>query len=162
MNIKNLTANEITLAAPLMAQFRAALKSYKGISSAPNLAAGKEELLEYLDASFPVYVAEEDGEFIGLLICRVDEPCVWVESVYVSANHRRKGVASKLYARAEELARSYGEETLYNYVHPNNQGMIDFLRRRGYTVLNLIEIRKPYAGEKLSRTIRVDQNNFDY
>lgn len=29
------------------------------------------------------------------------------------------------------------------YVHPNNHRMIEFLRKRGYTVLNLTEIRKP-------------------
>ena len=40
--------------------------------------------------------------------------------------------------------------------------MIGFLRSKGYTVLNLIEIRKPYRGEKLTTTIRVDRNTFDY
>ena len=40
--------------------------------------------------------------------------------------------------------------------------MIEFLRKRGYTVLNLIEIRKPYQGEKLTQTIQVDQHTFDY
>lgn len=36
----------------------------------------------------------------------------------------------------EALAASYGEKTLYFNVHPNNHGMIGFLRRHGYTVLN--------------------------
>ena len=51
---------------------------------------------------------------------------------------------------------------VYNYVHPNNHHMIDFLRKRGYTVLNLIEIRKPYQGEQLSQTIQVGERKFDY
>ena len=63
---------------------------------------------------------------------------------------------------AEELAASFGEDTVYNYVHPNNRAMIAFLREKGYSVLNLLEIRKPYAGEKLTRTIRVDEEQFDY
>lgn len=40
--------------------------------------------------------------------------------------------------------------------------MIDFLRKRGYTVLNLIEIRKPYKGKKLTQTIAVGEHEFDY
>ena len=40
--------------------------------------------------------------------------------------------------------------------------MIDFLRTKGYTVLNMIEIRKPYKGEKPATIIRVGDNVFDY
>ena len=40
--------------------------------------------------------------------------------------------------------------------------MIEFLRSKGYTVLNLIEIRKPYKDEKISTTIKVDKHTFDY
>ena len=40
--------------------------------------------------------------------------------------------------------------------------MIAFLRRHGYTVLNLIEIRKPWLGETLTQTIRVGDHEFDY
>jgi ribosomal protein S18 acetylase RimI-like enzyme len=67
-----------------------------------------------------------------------------------------------LFRKAEETAASMGEDTVYNYVHPNNEGMIAFLRSRGYTVLNMIEIRKPYRGETLSTTVHVDGNEFDY
>ena len=40
--------------------------------------------------------------------------------------------------------------------------MIEFLRKRGYTVMNLIEIRKPYKDEKLTQTIVVGEHEFDY
>ena len=55
-----------------------------------------------------------------------------------------------------------GEDTVYNYVHPNNEGMIRFLASKGYTVLNMIEIRKPYKDEKLTTTIHVEKEAFDY
>ena len=58
--------------------------------------------------------------------------------------------------------RNGGEDTVYNYVHPNNDGVIAFLRSMGYSVLNLIEIRKPYAGETLTTTIPVGAETFDY
>ena len=67
-----------------------------------------------------------------------------------------------LFNKAEEIAASMGEDTVYNFVHPNNENMIHFLRSKGYTVLNMIEIRKPYSGEKLASTIHVEKEVFDY
>jgi len=160
--VRTMERTDLPKAAPLVAAFRVALKGYKGIRAAADVGAGEMELEEYLDAGFPAFVAEINGQLAGYLVCRVDEPCVWVESIYVAEEHRRKGVASMLYRKAENIARGFGEDTVYNYVHPNNHGMIAFLRRHGYTVLNLLEIRKPFAGEQLTRKIRVEEENFDY
>ena len=156
------TREHISQIAPLIADFRVALKSYTGIQAVPNCSAAAEEAAEYLDADFPIYAAVEDMHFVGYMVCRVEKPCVWVESIYVEETGRRRGIASALFAEAEKLAASYGQETVYNYVHPNNDGMIAFLRQHGYTVLNLIEIRKPRAGETLSRKIHVETQEFDY
>ncbi len=117
---------------------------------------------EYLSAGFPVFAAMVDGKYAGYVVCRVDSEVVWVESIFVKEEYRRCGVASVLHSKAEEIAASYGEETVYNYVHPNNHRMIAFLRKRGYTVLNLIEIRKPYKGENLTQTVTVGEHKFDY
>ena len=148
--------------APLAAQFRVTLKSFKGISAGPDAEAAAEELREYLSSGFPVFAAKAAGEYRGYIVCRVDEPCVWVESIYVVPSARRQGVAGALFREAEKLAAAYGEDTVYNYVHPNNSAMIGFLKARGYSVLNLIEIRRPYAGEQLSGKIGVGENQFDY
>lgn len=117
---------------------------------------------EYLVAKFPVYAAVVDGEYAGYVVCRVDDGVVWVESLFVGEEYRRCGIASALHSKAEELAASYGDNTVYNYVHPNNHRMIAFLRQRGYTVLNLIEIRKAYPGETLTQKIPVGEHEFDY
>lgn len=162
IEIEKMSESAIPEIAPLVAQFRVTLKEFKGITAFPNEAEGASELKEYLDAGFPVFTARKEGVYCGYMVCRVDEPCVWVESIYVLPEFRRQGVATALFRKAEELAASYGEDTLYNYVHPNNKGIIEFLKSRGYTVLNLIEIRKPYTGEKLTRMIQVDENQFDY
>ena len=157
-----LTAELLEDTAQLVAAFRVELSGYKGVVSKPDVAAGREELLEYQAAGYPVYAAVEDGVAVGYVVCRIDEPCVWVESLFVKPANRRSGVASALFAKAEEIAASYGEEMVYNYVHPNNDAMIAFLQKRGYSVLNLLEIRKPYAGEKLTEKIKVRHNEFDY
>ncbi len=148
--------------APLAADFRVALKSYKGIKAAPNVTAGAEEIREYLASGFPVYAAICEDEMVGYMVCKIDEPCVWVESLFVAKVFRSKGITDKLIERAEEIAHTFGEETLYFYVHPNNHRMISFLRKHGYTVLNLIEIRKPCAGELLAQEIQVGEHGFDY
>ena len=142
--------------------FRAELRSYKGIVSKPDIEAGREEIREYLSARFPVFAALVNDEYAGYVVCRVDSEVVWVESIFVKDEYRRHGVAAALHSRAEEIAASYGDDTVYNYVHPNNHRMIEFLRKRGYTVLNLIEIRKPYKDEKLTQTIAVGKHEFDY
>lgn len=147
---------------PLVAAFRVQLKSYKGIKSQPNTEAGREEILDFLNSGFPVYAVADDGALVGYIVCRIDEPCLWVEHIFVQENCRRKGVATMLFAKAEEIAASMGENTVYNFVHPNNEGMIRFLRAKGYTVLNMIEIRKPYEGEKPTATIHVENELFDY
>lgn len=148
--------------AEMVALFRVELRSYKGIASKPNSKAGREEMEEYLSAKFPVYAALVDGKYAGYVVCRIDNEVVWVESIFVKEEYRRHGVATALHSKAEEIASSYGDDTVYNYVHPNNHRMIEFLRKRGYTVLNLIEIRKPYKDEKLTQTIAVGEHEFDY
>ena len=141
--------------AEMVALFRVALRSYKGISAKPNMDAAREELEEYLAAGFPTFAALVDGKYAGYVV-------LWVESIFVKDEFRRLGIATALHRKAEEIAASYGDETVYNYVHPNNHRMIEFLRKRGYTVLNLIEIRKPYKNEKLTQTIPVGEHEFDY
>ena len=148
--------------AQMVALFRVELRSYKGIVSKPNVDAGREEMEEYLAAGFPVFAAIVDGEYAGYVVCRVDSEVVWVESIFVKDEYRRQGIASALHSKAEEIAAFYGDDTVYNYVHPNNHRMIAFLRKRGYTVLNLIEIRKPYQGEQPTQTICVGEHEFNY
>ena len=148
--------------APLVAGFRVQLKSFKGIQSQPHVDEGKEEILEFLESGFPVYVVEENGDFVGYIVCRIDEPCLWVEHIFVREDYRRRGAATMLFRKAEEIAASMGDDTVYNFVHPNNENMIQFLRSKGYTVLNMIEIRKPYEGEKLTTMVQVGKEVFDY
>ena len=148
--------------AEMVALFRVELRSYKGIASKPNVEDGREEMKEYLLAGFPVFAATVHGEYAGYVVCRIESEVVWVESIFVREEYRRQGVAAALHGKAEEIAASYGNDTVYNYVHPNNHRMIEFLRKRGYTVLNLIEIRKPYLNEKLTQTITVGEHEFDF
>ncbi len=162
MELIRICSEDVDRIAPLVAAFRMQLKAYKGIGSRLDVEASKEEILDFLNSGFPVFAVEDNDALVGYIVCRIDEPCLWVEHIFVKEDCRRRGVATMLFHKAEEIAASMGEDTVYNFVHPNNENMIQFLRSKGYTVLNMIEIRKPYEGEKLTTTIHVEKEAFDY
>ena len=137
----------------LVADFRVALKGYKGIKALPDADAGVSEMKEYIDSDFPCYAAVCDSKHVSYIVCRVDKPCVWVEPIYAKLELRRKGGASQLFEKTVELVKSFGEDTVFNYVHSNNHSMNGFLRKCGYTVINLVENCKQYKDERLTQTI---------
>ena len=147
--------------ANLLANFRVTLRSFKNENTEPDVEDAKEELNYYIEKKFPLYLAIVDGKAVGYILLRVDG-VVWVEHIYVLDEYRRQGIASMLYQKGEEYSKSVCDETLFNYVHPNNDVMIAFLRNNGYDVLNLIEIRKPFKGEKTTTKIKIGNNEFDY
>lgn len=158
---------------PLIAEFRVTLASFKDIQKKPNLALAEEELDEYVVNTFPIFVAEEffgkpsvedksNSAVVGYLVCRIQDDVIWAESMYVHPAYRKRGIGGMLYAEAEKIALQIGCETVYNWVHPNNVKIISFLKKRGYTALNLIEIRKPRNHEKLTQKISILNSDFDY
>jgi ribosomal protein S18 acetylase RimI-like enzyme len=147
----------------LVVEFRLTLSGLKPQGGPPDYGSARQELDEYLAKGFPVFIAEdEERKIVGYMVCRVDEDVVWVESLYVSECARRQGIGSALYSEAEHLADSLGGDTVYNWVHPNNHVVISFLKKRGYNVLNLVEIRRPRKGERLGSRIQVGAHKFDY
>lgn len=163
MNIRLAKINDEESVARLIASFRVELRELKGIKSTPKLDQAKEEFNEYIEAEYPIFVAEDiSREIIGYLVCRVEDKVVWAESLFVENGARRKGIASSLYKEAEKLAVKLGGDTVYNWVHPNNDKIIKFLSKMGYDVLNLIEIRKPRENEVLSQKITVGSHEYNY
>ncbi|RLI57073.1 MAG: GNAT family N-acetyltransferase [Candidatus Thorarchaeota archaeon] len=145
----------------LVAQFRQFLGELRSQEVRLDLDSAREELRYYLKRRYPIFVAVEDGLLIGYLVCRIDEDVVWAESLYVVPSKRRRGVASALYEKAEHLVEEFGGDTVYNWVHPNNEAIIRFLLARGYNVLNLIELRRARKNEKPGKIV-VGEHEFLY
>lgn len=163
INIRPMRDNDHDMLVPLLAHFRVTMSRFHGRAIPTNFAAADEELLSYAEPGYRIFIAENEEEFpVAYLVCRVKEDVVWAESLFVLPDYRRQGVGSALYKQAELLAKELGGETVYNWVHPNNERMIEFLRRQGYQVLNLIEIRKPRSKESDLSRIKVGLNTFDY
>ena len=146
----------------LIADFRVFLSDLKSLSKAPDLDAARNELKDYLGPGYLIYVAILDDEIPGYLVCRIDQDVVWAESLFVKPSARRKGVGSALYLEAERLVEKLGGDTVYNWIHPNNAEIIQFLKKRGYDVLNLVEVRRPWSGEKNLSKIQVGDFQFKY
>ena len=146
----------------LIAEYRVFLSSLKSISKSIDLESAKDELDDYLSTRYSVYVAVEKTEIVGYIVCKIDQNVVWAESLFVKPSMRRKGIGSALYSEVESLVEKLDGETIFNWVHPNNNEIISFLEKRGYNVLNLIEIRKPWVGEVTTKEIKVDNHQFRY
>jgi GNAT superfamily N-acetyltransferase len=95
-------------------------------------------------------------------VCRIEGNVVWAESLYVVPDWRRMGVGSALYQEGEWLAGALGSDTIYNWVHPDNDSVIAFLQKRGYRMLNLIELRRPRFAEEPAGHIQVGAHEFEY
>lgn len=163
MKIRSFTEEDVEELINLIANFRITLAELKGIKKKFDLIAAKGELEYYQKNRFPIFIAEDvNGHIIGYHVCRVQDDVVWSESLYVKSEERRKGVGSALYEKAEVLAEKLGADNVYNWVHPNNHRSIPFLKKKGYNVLNLIELRKRRPNEKFNQQITVGKYIFDY
>ena len=116
--------------AVLIASFRVHLKSLKGVITNPDIESAKEELTSFInDKQYPIYLCIDNNKVLGYMILKVDG-VIWVEQLFVKEECRRQGVASLLYQQAEIINNEIGEDTLFVYVHPNNEAMIAFLNSK--------------------------------
>jgi len=148
---------------PLIAGLRVDLARLRGRTREADLRAAAEEFDEFVRKGAPIFLAEDGGSgVVGYLVCRVEGDVVWAEQLYVSQACRREGIGTALFAQAERLAEEHGGGTVYTWIHPNNHRVISFLGKRGYSVLNLVEVRRPREGETPAGKIRVGDHAFDY
>ena len=163
MNIRPVELEDHDSLIQLMAAFRVTMSRFRGSAPPPDLPAAERKILSYRLPEFRVFVAEsEDGSLAAFMVCHIEAGRVSIEALFVLAEHRRQGVGSLLFDQAEYLALELGDEPISNWVHPNNDRYIAFLRSRGYHVLSLIELRKPSSGEGPLQQIKVGKNIFEY
>ena len=162
MRIRRAAEEDRPALVALMAAFRVALARLRGLSKAPDEEAAEQELAEYAEKGFPIFVAVEESQIVGYLLCRLDRKTVWAEHLFIRPEHRRRGIASALYAEAERLAEQLGGRTVFNWIHPNNDAIVKFLKGRGYDVLNLVEVRRPVGDERFGGTVQVGEHEFRY
>ena len=147
----------------LIANFRVSLRALKNRETVKNLHAATEELDFYLGKQYPIFLAYEANiGVVGYIVVKIEEEVVWAESLFVLESSRRKGIGADLYRKAEKIAQTFQQDTIYNWIHPNNTKIINFLKKRGYDVLNLVEIRKKRQNEVIHLKITIGENSFNY
>ena len=146
----------------LTVDFRKTLAKLKGETISYDVDDAVEELKYYVGRGFPIYAISDNGRYVGYAVCRIDDDVVWLEQIFVRPEYRRKGIGRMLFERAEGIAKEYGNDTLYQYVHPNNDNIINFLKAGGYDVLNLIEVRKSRPGEENDKTYTIGDHEYRY
>lgn len=121
-----------------------------------------QELSDYLKNGYSIFTARQDEQCAGFLVMRSLDGVWWVDTLYTLPEYRRIGIASALYSKAEEISQSSEADNLFVWVHPNNHRMLSFLKSRGYDVLNLIEVRKAWKHERLTRVYHFDESELRY
>ena len=148
---------------PLVAELRLYLDGEGRTPNQADVQAAEVDLDDHLTSGHRVFVAiDDDHHVLGYMVLRIIDGVTWVESLYIRPSSRRSGIGSRLFDVADDAARDLGHDTAYVWVHPDNDQMISFLRKRGYDHLNLIEIRRSHSGEEPSQTIGLMNNSFRY
>ncbi len=113
--------------AKAIAQFQVdmALESEGTLLGIDTLLEGVRHAME--DAQKGTYlVAEVDGNLVGSLLLTKewsdwnDGWYYWIQSVFVKAEHRRKGIYRAMYEKAKEIAKADGASQIRLYVDRNN------------------------------------------
>ena len=93
-------------------------------------------------------VVEEDGGIRGFLLMDVDRSgkVATLVTLDVQSEHRRKGYASSLLSRSEQILVNHGVATYKLQVDTKNEAAITFYRRSGFEVERLL--RKYYPGSR--------------
>jgi [ribosomal protein S18]-alanine N-acetyltransferase len=93
-------------------------------------------------------VLEEDGAIRAFLLVEVDRnrKSATLVTLDVHGDHRRKGYASELLSRSEQILTEQAVTTYNLQVDTQNEGAISFYRRNGFVVDRLL--RKYYPGSR--------------
>lgn len=100
------------------------------------------EAKSYFSENRQVFGIYQDEEIIGYSVLKTEDQVCWLDWMYVKPEYRGKNAASDLFDYSEKVAKAIGSDQLYIWVHPDNHPMLKFLKKKGYDVLNLIEVKK--------------------
>jgi len=100
------------------------------------------------------YMAETAGRTVGQLMVTTEWSdwrngfWWWIQSVYVTPDHRRRGVFRRLYLHVRELARARPDVCgLRLYVHRENERAIDTYRGMGMALTSYLVCEEMWIGE---------------
>ena len=114
----------------------------------------------YFTENRRVFVYKIKNKMAGYSVLKIEDRVCWLDWLYVDPDYQGSGVASILFDHAEEISLKLGNDQLYIWVHPDNHRMLKFLKKKGYDVLNLIEVKKEKS--LINTSISILGNEFRY
>jgi ribosomal protein S18 acetylase RimI-like enzyme len=114
----------------------------------------------YFTENRRVFVYKIKNKMVGYSVLKMEDQVCWLDWLYVDPDYQGKNIASKLFDHVEEISLKLGNDQLYIWVHPDNHRMLKFLKKKGYDVLNLIEVKKKKPST--SRSISIMGNELRY
>jgi ribosomal protein S18 acetylase RimI-like enzyme len=139
MKIRILEKQDVDLLAPLVDQFVSANKT---LTYRPDYRTAFRNAARKVlnDATAVIFVAEEEGEIVGLITGRISdnggiilpEKIGYISITVVSSKYRRKGIAGRLWEKLNEWFLSKGIEEVQLYVAPDNDEARGFWQDCGF------------------------------
>ncbi len=87
-------------------------------------------------------VAFSEDQIIGTVMAGYDGHRGWINFLAVHPRHQRTGVAARLMDDAEALLRAGGCPKINLQVRSTNAGVIEFYKRMGFTVDDVVSLGK--------------------
>lgn len=94
---------------------------------------------------------EEGGDIIGFCRYELHEGAYFLRELHVTENWRLRGVGTELLHEAEVEVRKIGQNNLYLSVVPRNTIALRFFIKRGYDIINTVELRSGLPDDKVQR-----------
>ena len=87
------------------------------------------------------FAAVSDGKIIGVILAGHDGRRGIIHHLCVHPEYRRRGIAARLVARAEEALRKEGINKIFGLVFKDNEQANAFWEKQGYTVRTNLNYR---------------------
>ena len=87
-------------------------------------------------------VGEFEGRVVATCMVGYEGHRGWINYLAVSADHRRRGIASRLMQRAEEMLSGVGCPKINLQVRESNQEIIAFYEQMGYRIDRVVSLGK--------------------
>ena len=87
-------------------------------------------------------VGEFDGRIVAAVMAGYEGHRGWINYLAVDPCHRRSGFGRALMTEAERVLRAAGCPKINLQVRPDNEGVIEFYRRLGFTVEGSVSLGK--------------------
>ena len=109
---------------------------------------------DMLQESSYLLVAEptQGGNIVGFCRIELHEGAYFLRELGVASSWRIRGVGTALLREAETYIESKGKTNLYLSVVPRNIEAVRFFVRRGYDVINTIELRTNVTEDRVQRS----------